>query len=172
MGDTELKIETVKITDLAEYEGNAKQHPEYQIEQIANSIEQFGNCDPIGVWTDPNGQLVIVEGHGRYQALKRLGRDMVPVIRLDHLTDEQRRAYALVHNQLTMNTGWDWDAYLTEINGLDSINLEDMGVTLASDITYDNLFDSDLENKEKEAQPEHTEEIVTCPHCGKDFSRE
>jgi DNA modification methylase len=104
----ELKIEYVPIDSIKPYEKNAKLHPVEQIEQIKKSIQEFGNCDPIGVW---NGD--IVEGHGRYEALKQLGYSDVPVIRLDHLTDEQRRAYALVHNKLTMNSPFD-DGILSE----------------------------------------------------------
>lgn len=62
----ELIIETIALDDLIPYEGNAKQHPAEQVAQIAHSIEEFGNCDPIGVWTHPKtGATVIVEGHGR-----------------------------------------------------------------------------------------------------------
>lgn len=99
-----LKIEYLPLDSIKPYENNAKEHPQEQIEQIKESIKEFGNIDPIGIWGEENE---IVEGHGRYEAAKQLKLKTVPVIRLDNLTDEQRRAYALVHNQLTMNTGWD-----------------------------------------------------------------
>ena len=104
----DLKIEYVDIKTIKPYKGNAKKHPKEQIEQIKKSIQEFGNCDPIGIWENE-----IVEGHGRYLALKQLGVKEVPIIRLDHLTDEQRRAYALVHNKLTMNSPFD-DGILSE----------------------------------------------------------
>ena len=88
-----LKIEYVSIDDIKPYKNNAKLHPKEQIEQIKKSIEQFGMNDPIGIWKDE-----IVEGHGRLLALKELGYEEVPIIRLDHLTDEQRKAYILAHN--------------------------------------------------------------------------
>ena len=88
----ELKIEYMRVDDLKPYPNNARQHKNRDIDAIAQSIEQFGFDDPIGIWGDEN---VIVEGHGRREAAKLLGMDVVPVIRLDHLTDEQRKAYAL-----------------------------------------------------------------------------
>jgi site-specific DNA-methyltransferase (adenine-specific) len=111
-----MQIETVDITKLTPYEKNAKLHPRDQIEQIKKSIEMYGNNDPIAVWGENN---VIVEGHGRYTALRELGYKTVDIIRLDHLTDEQRREYMLVHNQTTMNSGWDIDLLAGELEDLD-----------------------------------------------------
>jgi len=110
----ELKVEYVNIDTIKPYKRNAKTHPKEQVEQIKKSIQEFGNCDPIGVW---HGE--IVEGHGRYLALKELGETTIPIIRLDSLTDEQRRAYGLVHNQLTMNSPWDLPALDLELADLD-----------------------------------------------------
>lgn len=98
-----MEIIRLPIDDLTPDPNNAKDHPEWQIEQIKMSIETFGNIDPIGVWGDDN---LIVEGNGRYQALKELGYNEVECIRLDWLTEEERKAYALAHNKLTMNSGW------------------------------------------------------------------
>lgn len=100
-----LKIEYISVQDLKPYANNAKRHPDEQIEQIKASIQEFGFNDPIAVWKDD----VIIEGHGRLIAAQELGIDQVPVIRLDELTDEQRRAYALAHNKLTMNSGFDFE---------------------------------------------------------------
>lgn len=113
-----MKIEKMKIGDVIPYHNNAKLHPKEQIEQIKSSIKQFGNNDPIAV--DANN--VIIEGHGRLMALQELGYEEVEVIRLGHLTEEQRKAYTLVHNQLTMNSGFDLDLLkleLGEIVGID-----------------------------------------------------
>lgn len=99
-----MEIIKIPIAELTPDPQNAKDHPRWQIDQIKNSIETFGNLDPIGVWGDDN---LIVEGHGRYEALKELGYNEAECIRLDWLTEEERRAYALAHNKLTMNSGFN-----------------------------------------------------------------
>ena len=114
-----LKIEYIAISELSEYSGNAKLHPKEQVEQIAESIRQFGFNDPIAI--DENNMLI--EGHGRLLAARSLGMDTVPVIRLDGLTDEQKRAYTLVHNQLTMNSGFDIEQLQIELDSIVSIDM-------------------------------------------------
>ncbi len=109
----ELKIEYLPVDALKPYERNAKLHPAEQIEQIKKSISDYGFNDPIGIWKDE-----VVEGHGRLIAAKELGMTGVPVVRLDYMTDEQRREYALVHNQTTMNSGFDFSVLDAEIEGL------------------------------------------------------
>ena len=105
-----LAIEYVPISTIKPYAGNAKRHPAEQVEQIKKSIEEFGFNDPIATW---NGE--IVEGHGRFIAASEMGLDTVPVIRLDGLTDAQRKAYTLVHNKLTLNSGFDPDLLSLEL---------------------------------------------------------
>ena len=122
-----LKVESIKTDDLVPYAGNAKEHPEWQVDQICNSIQEFGFDDPIAVWTNESGETVIVEGHGRLLAAKQLGIDTVPCIRLDHLDDEARRAYTLVHNQLTTNTGYDEDILSAELEALGDFDMAQFG---------------------------------------------
>ena len=125
-----LKIEYVGIDSIKPYKNNAKQHPAEQIEQIKKSIEQFGMDDPIGVWNDE-----IVEGHGRLIACKELGFTEIPIIRLDHLTDEERKAYTLAHNKLTMNSDFDIDILNDELmNSFDTIDMSDFGFDLDFDV--------------------------------------
>lgn len=121
----QLQVEYVDISTIKPYKGNAKEHPKEQIEQIKKSMQEFGNIDPIGVWHNE-----IVEGHGRYLALKELGERQVPIIRLDDLTDEQRRAYALVHNQLTMNSPFDLDTLKIELDNIGEIDMSEFGFNL------------------------------------------
>ena len=131
-----LKIQYIDIDSLTPYGNNAKIHTHQQIDEIKNSIKEFGMNDPIGVWGEEN---LIVEGHGRLIACKELGLKEVPVIRLDGLTDEQRRAYTLAHNQLTMSTGFDLEKLKLE---LDEITL-DMSEFGFDDIELDNPLDEE-----------------------------
>lgn len=66
-----MKIENISIEKLTPYKNNAKKHPKKQVEEIMNSIREFGMNDPIGIWGKDN---IIVEGHGRYLACKKLGK--------------------------------------------------------------------------------------------------
>lgn len=127
--DEGLRVEYVNIGELQEYEGNAKLHPQEQIEQIAKSIKQFGMNDPIAVWKDN----VIIEGHGRLLACRQLGFETVPIIRLDRLTDAQRKAYTLAHNKLTMNSGFDMEKLeqeLDDLSGMLDFDMSEFGFAL------------------------------------------
>lgn len=121
----QLKIEYLDKESLKPYANNAKVHTAEQVEQIKNSIREFGFNDPIAVWHDNE----IVEGHGRLLAAMEMDDiKTVPVIRLDDLTDEQRRAYMLAHNKLTMNTDFDLDLLSMEVAELSGgLDLTDFG---------------------------------------------
>ena len=123
MAESKLQIEYLPIDELKPYEKNAKLHPIEQIEQIKKSIQDYGFRDPVGIW---KGE--IVEGHGRIIAAKELGLKVVPVIRLDDMSDEQRREYALVHNQTTMNSGFDFSILYGELEGLPNFEAEFFGI--------------------------------------------
>lgn len=129
-----LKIEYVPIGSIKPYSGNAKLHPQEQIDQIKRSIDIMGFDDPIAIWR--NGE--IIEGHGRLIAAQQLGMETIPIIRLDDLTDEQRRAYALIHNKLTMNSGFDVEILNLELAEIQTIDME----SFAFDIQDLNLDES------------------------------
>lgn len=159
----ELKIEYIPKEKLKAYCNNAKIHTPEQVEQIKKSIREFGFNDPIAVW----GENEIVEGHGRLIAAMDMDDiDTVPVIRLDELTDEQRRAYALIHNKLTMSTGFDFGILEQELENLLDFDMADFGFdsidTKFDEAALDELFE-DAEPKEKEPKK------IQCPHCGEWF---
>tara|TARA_B110001452_G_C15234541_1_gene427484 strand:- start:1721 stop:2968 length:1248 start_codon:yes stop_codon:yes gene_type:complete len=108
------KIEQLKAADLIPYAANTRTHDEKQVAQVAASIKEFGFTNPILVDSD-NG---IIAGHGRLLAAQKLGLEVVPCLRLGHLTDAQRRAYIIADNKLALNAGWDEDALATEIERL------------------------------------------------------
>lgn len=142
----ELNIEYIDIDKITPYTKNARKHENFDVNTIAESIKQFGFDDPIGIWSKKN---IIVEGHGRLLAAKKLGMKKVPCIRLDHLTDEQRKAYTLVHNQTTDNSSFDMDILEEQLADLDALDL---------DFDMEN-FGFDMSFLEKE--PEATEDNYT-----------
>lgn len=147
-----MKIETIDIKKIKEYENNAKLHPAEQIEQIKKSIQEFGNNDPIAI--DENN--VIIEGHGRYIALKELGYKEVEVIRLNHLTDEQKKAYMLVHNKLTMNTDFNIELLSEELSDILDIDMCEFGFNL----DIEELEPTELEREEKAKDEKFTVKIT------------
>lgn len=135
-----MQIELINIDEIIPYENNAKLHPEEQIEQIKKSILEFGNNDPIAI--DKNN--VIIEGHGRLLALKKLGYKEVEVIKLGHLTEEQRKAYTLIHNKLTMNTDFDIEILESELAAINIIDMSDFDFDLSiesEEITIEDNYD-------------------------------
>ena len=148
-----LEITEMNVADLVPYAMNAKEHPDSQVAQIAASIEQFGMNDPVAVWHDENNVPIIVEGHGRVLALQKLKRKTCPVICLDNLTDAQRRAYTLVHNQLTLNSGFDTDILSTELESLSlDFDLGEFGLDY-------NPEDNELESALDEINDKHAIQI-------------
>lgn len=157
-----LSVEYVPIESLVPYDGNAKNHTEEQVRRIMRSITEFGNCDPIGVWTGDDGIDYVVEGHGRLLALSELGYDDVPVIYLNHLSDEQRRAYGLVHNQLTLNSGFDLEFLAEELAKISDIDMEDYGFG-----EFDE-FDTAEAEPSSESSTDSAKYVI-CPCCGGRF---
>lgn len=119
-----MNYENLSISELKPAERNARRHQEKDIEAIKKSIQEFGFNDPIGVWGPEN---TIVEGHGRLQAAFELGLEEVPVVRLDHLTDEQRRAYALAHNRTAELSEWDLEVMDMELSEIFDIDMDAFG---------------------------------------------
>jgi hypothetical protein len=108
-------LESIGIEHLIPYANNARKHSDEQVAQIAASIREFGFNNPVLVDAD-NG---IIAGHGRVLAARKLGMTLVPVIRLSHLTDAQKRAYILADNRLAeTGGGWDEELLRVELVGL------------------------------------------------------
>lgn len=133
-----IELEYAKVEELIPYENNARKHGDTDVDAIMASIREFGFNDPIGIWKN-----IIIEGHGRLIAAKRLGMESVPVIRLEHLTDEQRKAYALAHNKTAELSGWDFDVLTAELEELTNIDMKQFGFNI------DELEDDWFTNRQK-----------------------
>ena len=151
-----LKIEYLPIKALKPYEKNTRKHQKKDVDNIARSIEKFGMNDPIGIWKDN----IIVEGHGRLLACKQLGMTEVPCVRLDHLTDEQRREYAIAHNATAELSEWEVDLLGEELAELDLSEFDfDFGFE-------DEQEETELEDDEKLDATAVEKKLLKCPCCG------
>lgn len=175
----ELKIVYLSPDALTPYERNARRHGEEDVRVIENSIRENGFCDPIGIWGENN---LIVEGHGRLLAAKNLGLESVPCIRLDHLTEAQRREYALTHNKSAELSGWDFGALEEELNGLEAeFDMADFGFDIPQEIgggLSTGTAEEDNYTANGTAVKEYGEEDFAddkfdceCPRCGFRFNR-
>ena len=132
-------IKFMNINEIFPYEKNAKKHPLKQVQQVANSIKEFGFNQPIVV----DKQGVIIVGHGRYEAAKLLKMGEVPVVVVD-LTSEQAAAYRLADNKLN-ESEWDMALVIEELKGLDQSLIDltgfDRALVMDSDDRDDNVPD-------------------------------
>ena len=168
------KLESVPVEALIPYARNARKHSDEQVAQLAASIREFGFNNPVLVDKE-NG---IIAGHGRVLAARKLGLEAVPCLRLDHLTETQRKAYILADNRLAeLGGGWD-----EEMLGLELSDLRETDFDL-------NLAGFDAQTIERFLNPteptvDHVPETSTeeinadsfqmeckCPRCGFEFDR-
>lgn len=122
------KIELWPIGKLEPYARNANQHPQEQIDKIAESIQAFGFNNPVLVQSDGT----IIAGHGRLEALQQLGWTEVPVVVLDHLQAHEARAYLIADNELARLASWDQELLGDELRELDADGV-DLGLLGFSD---------------------------------------
>lgn len=107
-----MQIVMMPTERLVPYARNARTHSDQQVAQIAASIAEFGFTNPILIGADD----VIIAGHGRLMAAKRLGMAEVPAIVLGHLSEAQRRALVIADNKIALNAGWDMEILLEQID--------------------------------------------------------
>ena len=115
-----LAVTYLPVTTLKPAKTNPRTHSKKQIQQVANSIQEFGFTNPILIDEAEN----VIAGHGRLLAAKSLGIKSVPIIRLEHMTDSQKRAYLIADNKLAENAGWDESLLALELASLDILDLE------------------------------------------------
>ena len=155
-----MNIIELNVEDIKQYENNAKIHTNEQIKKIVDSINEFGFNDPIAI--DENN--VIIEGHGRFKALQELGQTEIECIKINSLSDSQKKAYRLVHNKLSMNTSFNEDLLEQQLNELES---KDFDLSFTG-FDFNPFEDDDIEELELEDYEDEPiiERKVICPNCG------
>jgi DNA modification methylase len=158
----DLQVVTWPVESLIPYARNARTHSDEQVAQIAASIAEFGWTNPILAGSDG----IIIAGHARLLAARKLGMTEVPVIVLDHLTETQRRALVLADNRLALDAGWDEEMLRVELESIrdDGFDLE---LTGFSDDELEDLLREPEQvvagNTDEDAVPEAPETAVTVP---------
>jgi len=163
---SDLSIDMESVDALIPYAANSRTHSDEQVAQIAASIKEFGWTNPILI----DGDNVIIAGHGRLLAARKLGMEKVPIICIDHLTKAQQRALVIADNKLSLNAGWDYELLKIELQELDASKF-DLTLTGFDVAELTDLFDAALPTEApddfKEVDEEHLEH--TCPKCGFEF---
>ena len=142
MGNKELNIIYRPIKELKPYKKNAKKHNKEQVEQIANSIKEFGFTQPVII----DKHDCVVAGHGRILGAKKAGLKQVPTVCLDELTEEQIKAYRLVDNKLN-ESEWDYSLLDEEIEQLTDIDMDLFGFDLAEEIEQEEVEKVEFEKR-------------------------
>ena len=109
-----ISIEYLDAKAITPYARNSRTHSDEQVAQVAASIKEFGWTNPILI----DETSTIIAGHGRLMAAQRLGYDKVPTIKLEGLSDAQKRAYVIADNKLALNAGWDEEMLAVEVEEL------------------------------------------------------
>jgi hypothetical protein len=154
---TKLKITYKPVADLIPYARNSRTHSDAQVAQIAASIREFG-------WTNPvllDGDNGIIAGHGRVMAAQSIGEKQVPTIELGHLTDNQKRAYIIADNKLSLNAGWNEKILMYELQDLESLAV-DLNITGFNDAEISKLF-TNLDEYNHDDKTDAEEEWVGMP---------
>ena len=115
-----MNYKEIEISKLMPYENNARTHSEAQLNRIAESIKEFGFINPILI----DKEYGIIAGHGRMMAAKQLGIDKVPCLFVEHLSEEQKRAYIIADNKLALDAGWDYDILESEMKALQEMDFD------------------------------------------------
>lgn len=153
-----MKVFDIEISRLREYENNPRDN-DRAVEAVAASVREFGFKVPIIV----DAENVIVAGHTRVKAARKLGLDVVPCIVADDLSPAQIKAFRLADNKVGELAGWDFLALEEELGSLaDEFDMSAFGFADREDVDIDSFFE-DAEPKEKEPKR------VKCPHCGEWF---
>lgn len=156
-----MNIIDLKLKDLKPYENNPRRN-DNAVEYVENSIKQFGFKVPLVIDKDN----VIVCGHTRYKAAKKLKIESVPCVIADDLTEEQIKAFRLADNKVGELAEWDFDLLGDELDGIFDIDMSEFGF---ADFSETNGFDDFVDEKSESEFEESKEKYTICPQCGMHF---
>lgn len=153
-----MEIKNIEIDKIKPYPNNPRNNRS-AIKSVAESIERFGFQQPLVL--DKN--FVIVVGHTRFEASKKLGLKTVPCVIADRLSEEQVKAYRLVDNKVGELARWDFELLQNEILEIEEIDMQDFGFE-NMDFDLDSFFEEKQieEFKEKKESPQ----FIECENCG------
>lgn len=159
----QLRIEYLPVAELKPNPRNARLHSKKQLHQIAASIREFGFNVPVLI----DKTRSIIAGHGRLEAARMLEMATVPVLRIEHLTDEQKRAFAIADNKIALNSDWDLDKLKLDVKELAALDLNfDLEITGFETAEIDLLIDGATAPVKPDAGdiiPEEQAEAVSRP---------
>lgn len=156
-----MNIIEKKLSDIFEYENNPRNN-ENAVDFVAESIKQFGFKVPILIDKDN----VIICGHTRYKAAKKLGLKKVPCIMADDLDEEQVKAFRLADNKVAEKAKWDFELLKQEIEQIDGFTITDFGFSSIESINLDGYGGTSSETDPDEEPQEEEPEKQQCPFCG------
>lgn len=166
-----MQIEYIDIEKVIPYANNPRHNDGEAVDRVASSIAEYGFKNPIIIDKDN----VIVAGHTRLKAAKKLGLDKVPIIKADDLTPAQIKAFRLAENRVSEYATWNNELLSIELEGLQDLDF-DLDLTgfedwelenLLNPVSDDELQDFFIDKEEKEKEPKK----ITCPHCGEEFEQ-
>lgn len=166
-----MQIDYIDIDKVIPYANNPRNNDGEAVDRVAASIAEYGFKNPIIIDKDN----IVVAGHTRLKAAKKLNLNKVPVIKADDLTPAQVKAFRLAENRVSEYATWDNELLSIELEGLKDLDF-DLDLTGFEDWELDNLLnpvsDDDLQDffVEKEDKPKEPKKI-TCPHCGEEFEQ-
>jgi ParB-like chromosome segregation protein Spo0J len=163
-----MQIEKILLVDLIPYVNNSRTHSDEQVAQIAASIKEFGFNNPVLIDKEDG----IIAGHGRVMAARKLGLTEVPCVRLEHLTETQRKAYIIADNRLALNAGWDQELLTIELDALlaDGFAMEILGFDSEEMKAITELPNFELGSEDDQGKLDQLDpKWIACPHCGKEF---
>ena len=155
----------MKLTEIKPFPNNTKKHDEKQINNVAESIKQFGFIQPVVI--DKNNEIII--GHCRFLAAQQLGLQEIPCLRLEKLTDKQVKMLRIIDNK-TNESSWDNDLLVSEIKDIDLSDF-DFDFNFPEEMSQDDLDEFFMDSgtgKDTDKKGNKTKKIQ-CPHCGEWF---